>query len=202
MTKATQNQNSYEFFSNIFSSITNFIFNTIEAIVIALALSIVLYLFIATPHEVVGRSMDPSFKNGEYLIGNKITYRFYEPKRGDVVIYEFDKNVDYIKRIIALPNEEVALKEGYIYINGEKLDESKYLQSFGETSGGDFLYEGASVTIPEEHYLTLGDNRSGSYDSRSFGTIERSKIKGKAALVYFPFGSFRIIEHKEASFIE
>lgn len=193
---------SYSFFSNIFSSISNFLLNTIEAIIIALALSIVLYLFIATPHEVVGESMYPNFQNGEYLIGNKLTYRFNKPERGDIIIYEYNEQVDYIKRIIGLPGENISLQNGQIYINDKKLDESSYLDNSIKTRGGDKLPEGEEINIPLGHYFTLGDNRPESYDSRSFGTIKEEQIKGKAYLVYFPFSNFRIMEHPEVEFKE
>ncbi len=200
MYEEKQNNNSYAFLSNFLSSVSNFIFNTVEAIIIALALSIVLYLFVATPHEVMGKSMYPNFQHEEYLIGNKITYNFADPKRGDVVIYEYTESVDYIKRVVGLPGETISLKDGKIYINDRKLDETSYLDGSIYTSGGDFLYEGGSVNIPTGHYFTMGDNRASSYDSREFGTIEREKIKGKAFLVYFPFENFRLVQHPEIGF--
>ncbi len=184
--------NNYEKASNLLNSMSNFVLNTIEAIIIALALSILLYIFIATPHEVVGSSMHPTFKNGEYLIGNKITFRFREPVRGDVIIYEYDESVDYIKRIVGLPGETIALIEGKIYIDGKKLDETTYLDNSIYTPSGEWLFEEQEIKIPEGEYFTMGDNRTGSYDSRNFGTIKREKIKGIASVVYFPFSNFRI----------
>ncbi len=193
--KTIEKKTPYEVFSEVLSSISQFVFNTIEAVVIALALSIVFYLFIATPHEVFGRSMFPNFEDGEYLIGNKIGYKFAEPKRGDVVIFEYNEYTDYIKRIIALPGEEVSLRNGKIYINSEKLDESYYLGESLLTNGGNHLQEGSSVYIPDGYYFVCGDNRPNSSDSRDFGPIEQEKIKGKAWLVYFPFSDFRIVTH-------
>jgi signal peptidase I len=190
-------KNSFEIFSQILASISQFVFNTIEAVVIALALSIIFYLFIATPHEVIGRSMAPNFESGEYLIGNKIGYKFSKPERGDVVIFKYDNNNDYIKRIIGLPNETISIQNGYIYINNERLDESPYLDSSVLTRGGEYLQEGTTVEIPDSHYFVCGDNRSNSSDSRDFGSIERQQIKGKAWLVYFPFTNFRLITHPE-----
>lgn len=190
-------KNSFEIFSQILSSISQFVFNTIEAVVIALALSIIFYLFIATPHEVIGRSMAPNFESGEYLIGNKIGYKFSKPERGDVIIFQYDNNNDYIKRIVGLPNETISIQNGYIYINSQKLDESSYLDSSVLTRGGDYLQEGTVVEIPDSHYFVFGDNRSNSSDSRDFGSIERQQIKGKAWLVYFPFTNFRLITHPE-----
>ncbi len=190
-----ENSSPFAVVSNVLGSVTQFVFNTIEAVVIALALSIIFYLFIATPHEVVGRSMVPNFQSGEYLIGNKIGYKFSEPQRGDVIIFEYDENTDYIKRIIGLPNENISIQNGKIHINNQMLDETEYLDPSVLTRGSDFLQEGSTVSISEDKYFVLGDNRPNSSDSRDFGPIGRDQIKGKAWLVYFPFTDFRFIGH-------
>jgi signal peptidase I len=202
MYEQTKEQNAYSATSKVLSSISSFVFNTIEAVVIALALSIVFYLFIATPHEVVGRSMIPNFNNGEYLIGNKIVYKFSEPVRGDVIIFEYDETVDYIKRIVGLPGETISIQNGYIYINDKQLDEQPYLDPAILTRGGNFLQEGETVQIPDTSYFVCGDNRPNSSDSRDFGPIKREQIKGKAWLVYFPFGDFRLVRHPEIIVME
>ncbi len=198
--KEKTKKNAFEVLSEIFSSISQFVFNTLEAVVIALALSIVFYLFIATPHEVVGRSMMPTFETGEYLIGNKIGYKFTEPSRGDVVIFEYDEHTDYIKRIIGLPGESISIQNGQIYINNEKLDETGYLDSLVYTRGGDFLQEGSAIDISPTHYFVCGDNRGNSSDSRDFGLISKEQIKGKAFLVYFPFTNLRLVKNTAIDF--
>lgn len=193
--KTTGKKSPYETFSQVLNSISQFVFNTIEAVVIALALSIIFYLFIATPHEVVGRSMMPNFQSGEYLIGNKIGYKFSEPQRGDVIIFEYNESTDYIKRIIGLPGEEISIQNGAIHINNQRLDENAYLEESISTLGGDYLQEGTSIQISASEYFVCGDNRPNSSDSRDFGPINRDQIKGRAWLVYFPFSDFRLITH-------
>jgi signal peptidase I len=183
--------------SSVFASIGKFIMSFLETVVVALVISVVLYIFVMTPHEVVGNSMHPTYKNGEYLMANKITYRVKEPERGDVIIFEYSDTQDFIKRIIALPGETIMLKDGEIYINDILLNESDYLNNTIYTNGGDFLKEGESKVIPEEHYFVCGDNRPHSSDSRTFGPIEESDIKGKAWIVYFPFSEFRIVQHED-----
>jgi signal peptidase I len=183
--------------SSVFSSVGKFIMSFLETVVVALVISIVLYIFVMTPHEVIGNSMHPTYKNGEYLMANKITYRIREPQRGDVVIFKYSDSQDFIKRIIALPGDTVMLKDGQLYINNTLLDESNYLNSTVYTSGGDFLKEGESRTVPEGEYFVCGDNRPHSSDSRAFGPVEEDDIKGKAWIVYFPFSSFRIVQHEE-----
>lgn len=185
--------------SNVFSSIGQFMVSFLETIVVALVISVVLYLFIMTPHEVVGQSMDPTYKNGEYLMANKLTYDFSEPKRGDVIIFKYSDTQDFIKRIIGLPGETVMLKDGALYINGARLDESKYLSDSVYTNGGDYLKEGESITVPDGTYFVCGDNRQHSSDSRTFGPISADDIKGKAWIVYYPFSQFRFVHGVEYS---
>ncbi|KKR06047.1 MAG: Signal peptidase I [candidate division WS6 bacterium GW2011_GWF2_39_15] len=186
---------TYEKVSTFFAAIGAFIFSSIEAIVVALAISVVLYLFFMTPHEVVGTSMVPNFQNGEHLIANKIIYKYSVPKRGDVVIFKYSDTQDFIKRVIGLPGDSISIKDGRYYINGKLLDEGEYLDSVVYTSGGDFLHEGETETIPEGTYFVSGDNRPHSSDSREFGPVAVESIKGKAWLVYYPFSEFRVVKH-------
>lgn len=177
-------------------SIGKAIYSLIETILVALVLAIVLYLFIMTPHEVVGSSMHPTYKNGEFLMANKITYRVSEPKRGDVIIFKYSDTADFIKRIIGVPGDEIMIKDGKIYINGELLNESAYLDPSVITNGGSYLHEGQTIKLNEDEYFVCGDNRSNSSDSRDFGPIKKSAIKGKAWIVYYPFSEFRVVQHE------
>jgi len=140
--------------------------------------------------------MHPTYKNGEYLMANKVTYRIKDPERGDVVIFKYSDTQDFIKRIIGLPGDTVMLKDGQLYINNKRLDESNYLSDSVYTNGGDFLKEGESKVIPEGEYFVCGDNRPHSSDSRTFGSVEKADIKGKAWIVYFPFSEFRVVKHE------
>jgi len=185
--------------SSAFASIGKFILSFLETVVVALVISVVLYLFIMTPHEVVGNSMHPTYKNGEYLMANKIEYRLSTPKRGDVIIFKYSDTQDFIKRVIGLPGDTVMLKDGKLYINGTMLDEGEYLSDSVYTNGGDYLREGESVEVPEGEYFVCGDNRPHSSDSRAFGPIEKGNIKGKAWIVYYPFNVFRLVKHEEYS---
>ncbi len=182
--------------SSIFSSIGQFILSFLETVVVALVISVVLYLFIMTPHEVIGNSMHPTYKNGEYLMANKITYNISKPKRGDVIIFKYSDTQDFIKRVIGLPGDTVMIKDGDIYINGSLLDESDYLSDTIYTTGGDYIKEGQSITVPDGQYFVCGDNRPHSSDSRTFGPIELGQIKAKAWIVYFPFSEFRVVKHE------
>lgn len=185
--------------SSVFGSIGKFILSFLETIVVALVISVVLYLFIMTPHEVVGNSMHPTYKNGEYLMANKILYKISEPKRGDVIIFKYSSTQDFIKRVIGLPGDTVMLKDGKMYINDTLLDESDYLSESVYTNGGEFLKEGDIIEVPERRYFVCGDNRPHSSDSRAFGPIDEKDIKGKAWIVYYPFNVFRLVKHEQYS---
>jgi signal peptidase I len=182
---------------NILGSIGTFIYSFIETVVIALVIAVVLYLFIMTPHEVLGNSMHPTYKNGEYLMANKLTYKFGEPRRGDVIIFKYSDTQDFIKRIIGIPGDTVMIKDGKVYVNGNLLNENSYLKDTVYTSGGEYLAEGETLTLEENEYFVLGDNRPHSSDSRTFGPISKDRIKGKAWIVYLPLSEFRIVTHED-----
>ncbi len=186
--------NSYEGLSGFFGSVSRFVFNIIQILIILSIFGLLIYLFIATPHEVVGDSMYPNFKNDEYLIGSKVSYLFSEPQRGDVVIFKYDEYVDYIKRVIGVPGDSVSLRNGQIYVNDTQIDESEYLEEDIRTNGGSFLREEGSINVQDGEYFTLGDNRPRSYDSRDFGNVQEEEIKGKIFVAIFPLENFRFVE--------
>jgi signal peptidase I len=171
-----------------------------QTIVLALSLFVIMYLFFLQPHQVKGSSMTPSFQDKEMLLTDKVSYRFRQPQRGDVVIFKAlssepcaDIECEYIKRVVGLPNERVKIQEGLVYINGQKLKED-YLLPGIKTSPGSFLEEGVERKVPEGEYLTLGDNRSHSRDSREFGPVPKERIIGKAWLRYWPYKTVGIIK--------
>lgn len=163
-------------------------FDFLQGIVVFLAVLVMIYLFILSPQEVSGASMESSFHNGEYILTNKIEYKLNNPERGDVVIFKSPKNkeVDYIKRVIGLPGETVKLEDNIFYVNGKKIEEP-YLDPGLFTFGGSYLHEGEEVTVPEGQYFVVGDNRPHSSDSREFGPIAKEDFIGKALFRYWPF---------------
>jgi len=171
-----------------------FILDIIETIVVALAIFVVCYLFLFQPHQVKGSSMYPNFHDGEYILTDKVSYRFGLPKRGDVVVFKAPKNeeVDYIKRIIGLPGDTVRVQDGKVYIN-DKLTIESYLPSDFPTFPGTFSAEGANETVPDGSYFVLGDNRNHSSDSREWGFVTKAEIVGKAFFRYWPIGEIGTI---------
>jgi signal peptidase I len=174
----------------------NFFFDFLETIVVALSIFVVVYLFLVQPHEVKGSSMEPNFHNNEYILTDKISFRFQLPKRGDVVIFKAPTNpdVDYIKRVIALPGERVKVEGGSVYVNDQKLNEP-YLRDATTLFPGSRLQEGVDITIDQDNYFVLGDNRPHSSDSREFGPIPRKLIVGKAFFRYWPVTEFGLLPH-------
>lgn len=186
-----------------FIALGAFILDIIETIVVALAIFVVVYLFLFQPHQVKGSSMLPNFHDGEYILTDKISYRFGLPQRGDVVVFKAPKNqeVDYIKRIIGLPEDEVSLNNGLVFLNGNKLPE-KYLPAEFLTSAGSFLQEGVGVVVPKGQYFVLGDNRDHSSDSREWGFVTKEEIVGKTFVRYWPINELGFIpkpDYKETS---
>jgi signal peptidase I len=168
----------------------------IETIVIALAIFVVVYQFLFQPHQVKGNSMYDNYYNGEYLLTDKISYRFDEPQVGDVVVFKapMNEDYDYIKRIVGEPGDRVMIKSGKVMVNGQTFDESGYLDMEVTTRPGQFAKEGVTVTVPSEQYFTMGDNRNNSSDSRDWGTVPIENIVGKAWVRYWPLNKIGVIE--------
>lgn len=170
-----------------FQKAVHFSMDFLETAVVALSIFVVVYLFLVQPHEIKGSSMEPNFHNNEYILTDKISYRMRDPKRGEVVIFKAPKNpdVDYIKRVIALPGERVKVQNGSVFVNGKKLNEA-YLNDTTNIFPGQFMTEGIEITVPEGYLFALGDNRQHSSDSREFGPVKEDQIIGRALLRYWP----------------
>jgi len=169
-------------------------FDFLQGIVVFLAILVMIYLFLFSPQEINGQSMEPTFFNTELIITNKFIYKITPPKRGDVVIFKSPKNkdIDYIKRVIGLPGDKVKLENNIYFVNGVKLDEP-YLRPDTQTSGGAFLQEGDTIIVPEGEYFVSGDNRPHSSDSREFGTVPLNDFIGKGIFRYWPIDKFKVI---------
>lgn len=182
----------------------NVFIDLLQTVVIALSICIVIYLFIATPNEVHGQSMEPNFHNGELLLTNKIVQLLGHTslqkivgdyKRGDVVIFRHTlSQEDFIKRIIAVGGDVVMIKDGSVYVNDVRLEET-YLPAGRTTQAGTFLLEGEPVKVPDGAFICLGDNRGNSTDSRSklVGFVYRDDLKGRVFFRYWPLSTLGLI---------
>lgn len=157
-----------------------------QTLVVFAAIGTAIYWLVAQPHKVSGSSMFPNFKNGDYIITDKITYRVSDPRRGDIVVFKNpkDETQDFIKRILGLPGDHIKVQGGKIILNGNELTEP-YLNNV-VTNPGSFLREGQEFTVEPGHYITIGDNRPASSDSREWGQITRGEIIGKVFFRYWP----------------
>jgi signal peptidase I len=188
---------------NIVRSFSSFFLELTETVVIGLSLFLVVYLFFMQPHQVNGQSMVPNFQSGEYVLTDKVSYRFGEPQRGDVVVFHAPPRAqcpdgtgcDFIKRIIGLPGETVSVSEGKIFIDGEELVEG-YLPDTFFTEAGSYTQDQDVFLAPNE-YFAVGDNRPHSSDSRSWGPVKSSEIVGRAFFRYWPASEVGFVEHYE-----
>lgn len=159
-----------------------------KTIIIALIIALPIRYFIAEPFIVSGASMDPTFASGQFLIVDRLTYRFEPPKRGDIIIFEYPNNpeVYYIKRVIGLPGETLRLENGIVLINEKPLDE-KYIAPVHIS-----MDTMAPITLGETEYFVMGDNRAQSSDSRFWGPLESKFIVGRPALRLLPLGKLSV----------
>lgn len=162
---------------------------------IIVGLTFLIITFVGQRTRVSGSSMEPTLSDGDNLIVEKLSYRFREPKRYDIIVfpYKYEENTYYIKRIIGLPGETVQVKDGYAYINGEKLDED-----YGKEPMQDPNQAANPIILGEDEYFVLGDNRNHSADSRdpSVGVLRRKDLIGRAWLRIWPLKSVGVIEHE------
>jgi len=173
--------------------IQKFIVDSLEILLIGSVLFFIINVFLGQLLLISGDSMSPALKNGEQLIGEKISLNFTPLERKEIVIFQHPKKrILVIKRIIGLPKEKIKIENDKVYINGETLEEP-YVEN-RPTKGNKALQEGVEYTIPDNHYLLLGDNRPNSIDSRVWGFLNLDKISSRALFVYYPINRIRLIK--------
>ena len=169
--------------------------STAVYLLVVVALTFLFVQYVGQRTHVNGDSMNNTLENGDNLIVDKISYRFRDPERFDIIVfpYQHQENTYYIKRIIGLPGETVQIEDGIIYINGEILEESygkEVMRSAGVAS--------QLIELGEDEYFVLGDNRNNSSDSRdpSVGNIKEDDIVGRAFIRIWPFDKFGVLKHQ------
>ncbi len=165
----------------------DFSFDVLQQIALGAAFFVIFYMFIISPNQVKGSSMYPTFHDKEYILTDKISFKLRDIHRGEVIILQSPDNpdVDFIKRVVALPGERVMIRDGKVYVNDTQLDE-QYINVETPTFINGFMLEGEEKTVPEGNYFVLGDNRPGSADSREYGFIPRDHVIGRVLYRYFP----------------
>ena len=174
----------------VMKNVLSFFWEVGAIALIALVLVVGFRIFVFQPFLVRGESMEPNFHNWDYLVVDEISYRFREPKRGEVIVFKYpnDPSQRYIKRIIGLPGEtvEVENREVAVIKGAEKivLSEEGYLHEFGDNSIA------TSVTLGQDEFFVMGDNRARSSDSRVWGALDRELIIGRVFIRVFPVSAF------------
>lgn len=163
--------------------VTDFIKETLSIIVVAFILAMILRAFVIEGRIIPSGSMLPTIQLQDRVMVNKFVYRFKEPQRGDIVVFDppeaLHSKQDYIKRVIGLPGETVEMKNGRVYVDNRVLVEPYLSEPLN--------YEYGPVKVPEDSLLVLGDNRNESFDSHRWNAwLTQDRLKGKAFLIYWP----------------
>ncbi len=163
--------------------------------VIVIIVVFLITMYVASLQQVVGPSMETTLNDGDVLILSKAHYHLFEVKRNDIIAFDDDNGKYLIKRVIGLPGEHIAYKDGVLYINGEGFTESVY-EGIGDLTADFDLkdLEGNYEIIPEDMYLVLGDNRQNSLDSRELGLIAKEDILGKNIMQVWPLNDFGFLK--------
>ena len=140
--------------------------------------------------------MLPSLGDAEFLVVNKLAYLSTDPTRGDVIVFRSPRSPDedLVKRVVGLPSETVEVLNGQVFVNGQVLDESNYLQN-------DIARDSPATTVPADAYFVMGDNRRQSRDSRDIGAIPRASIIGRVWVVYWPLEKIGAVPDVDPLFI-
>jgi len=163
--------------------------------VVAVAVALLIQAFLVKPYRIPSASMEDTLLIGDRVLVDRISWRFSQPARGDIVVFHppFDGPV-LIKRIIGLPGDEISLNGGFVYVNGKRLDEPYVRRFDGRQEPSEPFSNGLPWSlqepykVPADSYFVMGDNRTDSGDSREFGPIKREQFVGRAFAKYWPPG--------------
>lgn len=195
--KGYEKKEQQEFYSGIF----DFIKEIVKVVIISALIVIPIRYYLIQPFFVSGSSMVPQFHNGEYLIIDEFSYRNNPPQRGDVIIFRYPKDPSqfYIKRIIGMPGETIQIKDEKVIVYdkarqlypwGLVLDETSYLINDERTKGN------IDLTLEDNQYFVMGDNRQASSDSRLWGPVDKKFIIGKVWVRAWPFNEAKVFSEK------
>jgi len=160
----------------------------LESVAIAVMLAVIIRLFVLEPFYIPSGSMEPTLKEYDRIIVSKLNYHFQEPKRGDIIVFKYpvDPKRNFVKRLIAVGGETVAIKNSRLYINGQPVPEDYLPQGLRFADYG-------PKEVPAGSYFMLGDNRNNSDDSRVWGFLPEELIVGKAVMIYWPPGRAGVV---------
>ena len=160
-----------------------------EPLLIAAVLALVIRTFIFGPYKIPTGSMKPTFMEEDKIFVEKVSYRFHEPARGDIIVFKYplDRKKDFVKRLIGLPGDSIEIREGVVLINGKPLTDAPFsLNHYYNVEEWKYGKSGQIIKVPPGSYFALGDNSAHSADSRQWGFIPRKDIIGKAVMIWWP----------------
>jgi len=165
--------------------VLSFLLETLQTILMALVLYFLIDLVLGRV-RVENISMEPTLQPGQFILVNKMAYRLGDFRRGDVIIFHYPRNPneDYIKRVVGLPGETIAIHDNKVYVNNQPLDEP-YIAAPPQYTG--------EWTVPPDQVFVLGDNRNQSSDSHSWGFVPHDLIVGRALVIYWPLDKVKIL---------
>ena len=165
-------------------------------VLVIIGLTFLIITFVGQRTVVSGSSMETTLSDGDNLIVDKLSYRFRDPERYDIIVfpYKYEERTFYIKRIIGMPGETIQIMDGYVYINNELLESDIYGNEVMEYAS----LASSPIELGEEEYFVLGDNRNHSSDSRdpSVGVLTRDDLIGRAWVRIYPFSEMGVIKHE------
>ncbi|MCK5594776.1 signal peptidase I [bacterium] len=169
-----------------------FIFEYVDSARSASILALIIVTFIVQTFAIPTGSMIPALNVGNHIMVNKFIYYFTKPKRGDVIVFVYPVNPkkNFIKRLIGLPMETIEIKNGSVFINGEKLNIPKIAERYYYNEG---MYGEGVIKIPDDAYFVMGDNTKSSSDSRFWGFVPKKNLLGRAFFVHWPLIKMRVI---------
>ncbi len=167
-----------------------------QSILIALLLTLVIRTYVVQAFKIPSGSMRPTLLEGDKLFVNKYVYRFEEPKRGDIIVFKYpeDPKKDFIKRLVAFGGEEVEIKSGQIYVNGQALTDTETFGKFFYYNHGPYGAADDKIRVPENTLYVLGDNSANSTDSRFWGFVPRKNLLGKAMFRWWPLNRVSLVK--------
>ena len=175
--------------------------NWIKPLIVAAVLAFAIRTFIIGPYKIPTGSMRPVLMEGDRIFVDKLTYRFKEPRRGDVIVFKYplDRKKDFVKRLVGLGGEVLEIKDGQVYVNNERLTGSDFPKRF-YYNRDDWSYgkRGQQFRVPENFIFALGDNSAQSSDSRKWGFVPHKDVIGRAVLIWWPPQRFRLLKNSDS----
>lgn len=168
-----------------------------EPFVVAAVLAILIRTFLLGPYKIPTGSMIPTFMVGDRIFVDKVSYRFHEPERGDIIVFKYplDMKKDFVKRLVGMPGEKLEIRDGKIFVAEKFLDDGVFTKNYYyNVKESPFGQPDQTIEVPADSYFVLGDNSAHSSDSRSWGFVPKKNVVGKAFLIWWPVNRVKMVK--------